>query len=108
MTRPLLARGCSVTAVDNSSEMLVHVPDGAQKICSHIEELSLRRQFDAVLYASNLINTRNGGSTSLLKYYETLTWSGFSRKPASHLCNGSASAGDAQASVRYGSVIDRG
>jgi SAM-dependent methyltransferase len=62
MTRPLLARGCSVTAVDNSPEMLVHVPDGAHKICSHIEELHLRRQFDVVLYASNLINTPNASA----------------------------------------------
>lgn len=57
ITRALLSRACVVTAVDNSPEMLVHVPDEASKICSDIELLDLRRKFDVVLYASNLINT---------------------------------------------------
>lgn len=57
ITRALLSRGCIVTAVDNSPEMLVHVPDEATRICSDIETLELGRQFDVVFYASNLINT---------------------------------------------------
>ncbi|HST01570.1 MAG TPA: class I SAM-dependent methyltransferase, partial [Usitatibacter sp.] len=32
LTRPLLERGHSVTAVDNSIDMLRHVPDGATKV----------------------------------------------------------------------------
>lgn len=57
ITRALLSRGCVVTAVDNSPEMLAHVPDEATKVCSDIELLDLQRKFDVVLYASNLINT---------------------------------------------------
>lgn len=57
ITRALLSRGCAVTAVDNSPEMLAHVPDEASRVCSDIELLDLRRKFDVVLYASNLINT---------------------------------------------------
>lgn len=56
LTRPLLARGHAVTAVDNSAEMLEHVPAAATRICSDIERLSLPRTFDVALYASNLIN----------------------------------------------------
>ena len=57
VTRALLARGCQVTAVDNSPEMLAHVPLEASKVCADIEALDLGRTFDAVLYASCLINT---------------------------------------------------
>jgi SAM-dependent methyltransferase len=56
ITRALLARGCSVTAVDNSTDMLAHVPHQAAKVCSDIELLHLDGKFDVVLYASNLIN----------------------------------------------------
>jgi SAM-dependent methyltransferase len=56
LTRPMLARGLHVTAVDNSPDMLEHAPAAATKICADIEALCLDQQFDAVLLASNLIN----------------------------------------------------
>jgi SAM-dependent methyltransferase len=57
ITRALLERGHDVTAVDNSDEMLGHVPARAHKVRSDIEALALGRRFDIVLLASNLINT---------------------------------------------------
>lgn len=56
MTRQLVARGFRVTAVDESAEMLEHVRD-AETVQTRIEELDLRRRFDAVLLASNLMST---------------------------------------------------
>ncbi len=56
ITRQLLAKGFRVTAVDNSPEMLAHLPEGPSKICADIESLSLGQSFDAVLLASCLIN----------------------------------------------------
>jgi SAM-dependent methyltransferase len=56
ITRVLLARGFRVTAVDNSAEMLAHVPSQASKICADIEDLALETTFDAVIFASCLIN----------------------------------------------------
>ena len=56
LTRPLLEKSCAVTAVDNSAEMLRHVPDAAAKVLCDIETLDLGRAFDVVLLASNLIN----------------------------------------------------
>lgn len=56
LTRRLLERGCSVTAVDDSADMLIHVPDEAGKVCSSIDSLDLGRRFDVALLASNLIN----------------------------------------------------
>ena len=56
ITRELLAHGYRVTAVDNSAEMLAHVPEQASKICADIEDLSVRETFDAVILASCLIN----------------------------------------------------
>lgn len=55
ITRQLVRLGYHVTAVDESAEMLAHV-QGAETICARIEELDLRRRFDAALLASNLIN----------------------------------------------------
>ncbi|HKO47608.1 MAG TPA: class I SAM-dependent methyltransferase [Polyangiaceae bacterium] len=57
VTRVLLDRGYRVTAVDNSPEMLAHVPSQAFKICADIEGLALETAFDAVIFASCLINT---------------------------------------------------
>jgi len=57
LTRHLLDNGHTVTAVDNSADMLCHVPDAANKVCCDIERLELGRTFDVVLLASNLINT---------------------------------------------------
>ena len=56
LTRRLLERGHVVTAVDNSAEMLSHVPEGAARACCDIERLELGRVFDVVLLASNLVN----------------------------------------------------
>lgn len=55
MTHPLLERGFTVTAVDESAEMLERV-QGARTICSPIEELDLGETFDAVLLASFLVH----------------------------------------------------
>jgi SAM-dependent methyltransferase len=57
VTRELLAHGYRVTAVDNSPEMLAHVPAGATTICANIESLAIDEKFDAVILASCLINT---------------------------------------------------
>ena len=56
MTRELLAQGYRVTAVDNSPDMLAHVPTEASRVCADIESLDLGRTFDAVIFASCLIN----------------------------------------------------
>jgi SAM-dependent methyltransferase len=56
ITRQLVARGYTVTAVDESEEMLAHV-GRAEKVCARIEGLDLERRFDAVLLASNLLTT---------------------------------------------------
>jgi len=56
LTRALLEKGFTVTAVDNSADMLRYVPEAATKICCDIERLELNRTFDVVLLASNLIN----------------------------------------------------
>ena len=61
MTKELLAKGYYVTAIDNSPEMLAHVPPAATTICSNIEDLALKESFDAVLLASNLINVADDG-----------------------------------------------
>ena len=64
LTRHLLDRGCVVTAVDNSEEMLRHVPAAASRVCSDIERLDLGRTFDVVLLASNLINVADDSARS--------------------------------------------
>lgn len=56
ITRELLAHGYQVTAVDNSPEMLAHVPAPACKICADIETLAVEATFDAVILASCLVN----------------------------------------------------
>lgn len=56
LTRRLLALGCAVTAVDNSAEMLAHVPPEALRVRADIEQLRLTGRFDRVLLASGLIN----------------------------------------------------
>jgi SAM-dependent methyltransferase len=66
MTRHLLAHGYRVTAVDNSPEMLAHVPAEVTRVCANIEELDLGSRFDAVILASCLINTPVAERTALL------------------------------------------
>jgi SAM-dependent methyltransferase len=55
LTRPLVALGHPVVAVDESPEMLAHVRD-AETVCARIEGLALGRRFAVVLLASHLIN----------------------------------------------------
>jgi SAM-dependent methyltransferase len=57
VTRQLLERGYEVTAVDESAEMLAHVPPAARSVCARIEELDLGGHFDATLLLSNLLTT---------------------------------------------------
>jgi SAM-dependent methyltransferase len=59
VTRPLVALGHPVVAVDESPDMLAHVRD-AETVCSRIEDLSLDRRFGAVLLPSHLINVADG------------------------------------------------
>ena len=56
MTHPLLERGFTVTAVDESAAMLERVR-GARTICSPIEDLELDESFDVVMLASFLVHT---------------------------------------------------
>src|SRR5690606_17737251 len=55
LTRVLVAYGHTVTAVDDSREMLEHVT-GARRVCADLHELDLGERFDVVLGASHLIN----------------------------------------------------
>ncbi|MFJ3301649.1 class I SAM-dependent methyltransferase [Streptomyces sp. NPDC086549] len=55
MTHPLLERGFTVTAVDESAEMLERV-HGARTIRGAIEDLDLGERFDVVLLASFLVH----------------------------------------------------
>ncbi|MEV6484207.1 class I SAM-dependent methyltransferase [Streptomyces sp. NPDC051576] len=55
MTHPLLERGFTITAVDESAEMLERV-QGARTICSPIEDLDLGETFDVVMLASFLVH----------------------------------------------------
>ncbi|SCK44413.1 bifunctional 2-polyprenyl-6-hydroxyphenol methylase/3-demethylubiquinol 3-O-methyltransferase UbiG [Streptomyces sp. WMMB 322] len=57
VTRPLVAGGLAVTAVDESAEMLAQIGETAPTVLSAIEDLDLGRQFDAVMLASFLVNT---------------------------------------------------
>src|SRR6266498_5366362 len=61
ITHPLLALGYSVTAADNSSEMLAEIR-GATTVLSDIEELSLGISFDAVVLGSFLIHAPAPGA----------------------------------------------
>lgn len=54
--RPLAALGHPVLGVDESPEMLAHCA-GLPTVCAPIDGLALDRRFDAVLMASNLVNT---------------------------------------------------
>lgn len=78
VTRELLRRGYRVTAVDNSAEMLKHVPSDATKVCADIERLELGATFDAVLFASCLVNTPDAAlrSAQLAKCRELLETGG--------------------------------
>ncbi|MER6038562.1 MULTISPECIES: class I SAM-dependent methyltransferase [unclassified Streptomyces] len=55
VTHALLERGFTVTAVDESAEMLARVR-GARTICGPIEKLELDEKFDVVMLASFLVH----------------------------------------------------
>ena len=55
-TKQMLEWGVSVTAVDNSAEMLAEVPPEATKVLGDIQSLALGEEFSLVVLASNLIN----------------------------------------------------
>ena len=55
VTHPLLERGFTITAVDESAEMLDRVR-GARTVCSPIEDLDLDETFDVVMLASFLVH----------------------------------------------------
>ncbi|MCX5334920.1 bifunctional 2-polyprenyl-6-hydroxyphenol methylase/3-demethylubiquinol 3-O-methyltransferase UbiG [Streptomyces sp. NBC_00140] len=55
MTHPLLERGFTVTAVDESPQMLERVR-GARTICGPVEGLDLDETFDVVMLASFLVH----------------------------------------------------
>ncbi|MFE6959478.1 class I SAM-dependent methyltransferase [Streptomyces sp. NPDC057696] len=55
MTHPLIERGFTVTAVDESAEMLERVR-GARTVCSPVEALDAGGTFDVVLLASFLVH----------------------------------------------------
>jgi len=55
VTHPLLRRGFTVTAVDESPQMLERV-HGARTVCSPIEALELHESFDVVLLGSYLVH----------------------------------------------------
>lgn len=52
----LQERGHAVVGVDNSAEMLGHLPIGVRGVCASIETLELDRRFPVVLLPSHLIN----------------------------------------------------
>ena len=56
LTRKLLEWGLNITAVDNSADMLAHVPEDARHVVSDIENLRLGETFDTVLLASCVVN----------------------------------------------------
>jgi SAM-dependent methyltransferase len=60
ITRRLLALCYRVTAIDNSPDMLSHVPNEASRLCADIEDLDLGVTFDAIIFASCLINISDG------------------------------------------------
>ncbi|WP_329129563.1 class I SAM-dependent methyltransferase [Streptomyces sp. NBC_01476] len=60
MTHPLLDLGFTVTAVDESAEMLAHVR-GARTVCGPIEDLGLDEKFDVVMLASFLVHAARTG-----------------------------------------------
>jgi SAM-dependent methyltransferase len=56
LCKRMLELGLRVTGVDESPEMLAHLPAGVEGVLSSIEKLSLERKWSAVLLPSHLIN----------------------------------------------------
>lgn len=67
VTRPLVQRGFTVTAVDESPEMLERVTD-ARTVRSPIETLDLDETFDVVLLASFLVHAADPEERQALLY----------------------------------------
>jgi SAM-dependent methyltransferase len=65
VTRPLLQRGFTVTAVDESPEMLKRIT-GTRTVCSPIETLELDERYDVVLLASFLVHAGDVGARQAL------------------------------------------
>ncbi|SCE40043.1 Methyltransferase domain-containing protein [Streptomyces sp. DvalAA-14] len=65
MTRPLVRRGFTVTAVDESAHMLERV-HGARTVCGPIATLELDERFDVVLLASCLVHAADPGERRAL------------------------------------------
>lgn len=59
MTHPLTDRGFTVTAVDESAEMLARVRENVRTVRSPIEHLHLGERFDVVMLASFLVHAGN-------------------------------------------------
>jgi SAM-dependent methyltransferase len=56
LTRVLMELGLQPAGVDNSAEMLRHLPAGVRAVQGDVETLALQQQFDIVLIASCLVN----------------------------------------------------
>ncbi|CAN5222314.1 hypothetical protein BH20ACT9_BH20ACT9_22260 [soil metagenome] len=66
VTRPLVAHGCRVVAVDESPEMLAHVRDVTPTVRADIRRLDLAERFDGVVLGSHLVNTPDPGRRAAL------------------------------------------
>jgi len=66
LTAALLEHGYRVTAVDNSRDMLAHVPPAAATVCADIQDLDLEERFDAAILASGLVNIPSDGERAAL------------------------------------------
>jgi 2-polyprenyl-3-methyl-5-hydroxy-6-metoxy-1,4-benzoquinol methylase len=64
LCKRMMALGFRVTGVDESPQMLAHLPPGVEGVLSSIEELSLGRRWPVVLLASHLINHPDEGVRS--------------------------------------------
>jgi SAM-dependent methyltransferase len=62
LSAALAGAGHRVTGVDESADMLTHLPASVAAVCSPIEALALPRRFGVVLLAGNLIHHPNAES----------------------------------------------
>jgi SAM-dependent methyltransferase len=107
ITRQLLRLGYRVTAVDESREMLARV-EGAETICSRIEDLDLGRRFDAVLLASNLITApadqRRAFLESCKRHADVVVIQGLAL--GWHPTEGETQLGDVTSRIRIARIAD--
>jgi SAM-dependent methyltransferase len=84
VTHALLALGHPVVAVDESPEMLERI-HGAETVLFRIQDLDLGRRFDAVLFASYLLNVPDPASawttTSSPRTWDRWGWPSTSSSP---------------------------